>query len=193
MPGGLAIGAAAHDNAGAATSLCRPERFNVMTVSARHGATGLALWLLVTYATAAVGGLASANAGAFYRELMLPPWAPPPWLFAPVWTALYLLMAVAAWRVWMARGFAGARTALSLFVAQLVLNALWTWLFFAWRRGALACADIVLLWLLILATLLAFWRVRRSAALLLLPYLAWVSFATALSYAAWQLNRAVLG
>ena len=85
------------------------------------------------------------------------------------------------------------RRGLQLFVAQLVLNALWTWLFFAWRQGVLAFGEILVLWVLILATMVAFWRVRKLAALLLLPYLGWVSFATALTYAVWQRNPAILG
>jgi tryptophan-rich sensory protein len=149
---------------------------------------GLAGWLLLSFATAGVGGLASARAGAFYQQLTRPGWAPPSSLFAPVWTVLYLLMGVAAWIVWRERGFAGARAALSLFIIQLLANALWTWIFFAWRQGALAFAEILILWILILSTLLAFWRVRKVAALLMLPYLAWVGLAAALTYRVWQLN-----
>ena len=99
---------------------------------------GLAGWLLVAFAAAAVGAVASADAGVFYESLARPPWAPPASLFAPVWTVLYLLMGIAAWLVWRARGFAAARTALTLFLLQLACNALWTWLFFAWRQGAAA-------------------------------------------------------
>lgn len=153
---------------------------------------GLAGWLLLSFTAAGVGGLTSARAGTFYQELSRPDWAPPASLFGPVWPALYVLMAVAAWMVWRERGFAGARTALSLFLLQLLANALWTWLFFAWRQGALAFAEILLLWVLILATVLAFWSVRKLAALLLLPYLGWVSFATALTYAVWQRNPLLL-
>jgi tryptophan-rich sensory protein len=154
---------------------------------------GLAGWLLVSFVAAAVGGLASARAGTFYQQLSRPDWAPASSVFGPVWTVLYIVMAVAAWLVWRERGFAGARTALGLFLLQLLANALWTWLFFAWRQGALAFGEILVLWILILATMAAFWRVRKLAALLLLPYLAWVSFATALTYAVWQRNPAILG
>ncbi|MBX3656703.1 MAG: tryptophan-rich sensory protein [Ramlibacter sp.] len=150
-------------------------------------------WLAVAFATAAVGGLASANAGDFYRDLIRPPWAPPGWLFAPVWSALYALMGISAWLVWRAGGFAGARNALLVFMLQLAANALWTWLFFVWRQGGLALAEIVLLWVLIALTIGLFWRVSRLAAMLLLPYLAWVSFASALTLATWQLNPALLG
>ena len=143
-------------------------------------AVGLAASLLLAFAAAAIGGVASASAPEFYRELTRPAWAPPAWLFGPVWTVLYLLMGIAAWLVWRERGFGGARTALSLFLVQLAANALWSWLFFAWRQGALAFVEIVILWALILATVVAFWRVRPLAGALLVPYLAWVSFATAL-------------
>ena len=156
-------------------------------------AVGLAAWLLVTFAAAAAGGLASARAGEFYAQLMRPEWATPAWLFAPVWTTLYVLMGISAWLVWRARGFAGARAALLLFIAQLGANALWTWLFFVWRLGAIAFAEILLLWAMIAVMMVLFWRMSRVAAALLVPYLAWVSFATALSYAVWRLNPALLG
>jgi tryptophan-rich sensory protein len=145
-------------------------------------------WLLEVLATGAVGALATRSAGDFYAVLEKPSWAPPGWVFGPVWSALYLLMGVAAWLVWRRAGWAGAAVALSLFVAQLVCNAAWSWLFFAWRRGALAFADVVLLVVLIVATILAFARVHRIAAALLLPYLAWVLFATALTYSVWRAN-----
>lgn len=156
-------------------------------------ALGLLGWLLVAFSAAAVGGLASASAGEFYGELVRPSWAPPGWLFGPVWSALYALMGVSAWLVWRARGFAGAGGALGLFLAQLAVNALWTWLFFVWRQGAWAFAEILLLWVLILATIGLFWRISRAAAALLTPYLAWVSFAAALSWATWRLNPGLLG
>lgn len=154
---------------------------------------GLLGWLLVTFAAAAIGGIASADdAGAFYRQLIRPAWAPPASAFAPVWSVLYILMGVAAWLVWRERGFSGARGALSLFLVQLAANALWTWLFFVWRLGALALAEIAFLWMLVLGTLVAFWRVRPLAGALLLPYLAWISFACALTFATWRLNPQLL-
>lgn len=153
---------------------------------------GLLAWLAVSFAAAAIGGVASANAGDFYRELIRPEWAPPGWVFAPVWSALYVLMGTAAWLVWRERGFRGAGTALALFLIQLAANALWTWLFFAWHRGALAFGEILVLWVLILGTVVAFWRVRPIAGALLLPYLAWVTLASALSYATWQRNPQLL-
>ncbi|MBA3589192.1 TspO/MBR family protein [Methylibium sp.] len=159
----------------------------------RKQALGLLGWIALSFAAAAIGGFASVNAGDFYQQLERPPWAPPAWLFGPVWSVLYLMMGVAAWLVWRARGFDGARTALVLFLVQLAANALWTWLFFAWREGGLAFAEILVLWALILGTVLAFWRVRPLAGALLLPYLAWVSFASALNFSLWQLNPGLLG
>jgi benzodiazapine receptor len=109
-----------------------------------------------------------------------------------VWTLLYALMGIAAWLVWRVGGFEANRGALTLFLLQLLVNALWSWLFFGWHLGGLALADVLLLWGLILATLLAFWRVSRVAAGLLLPYLLWVSFATALNFSVWRLNPHLL-
>lgn len=154
---------------------------------------GLIGWLLLSFAVAAFGGWASAHAATFYGQLAQPGWAPPAWLFGPVWSVLYALMGIAAWLVWRVGGFAIARSALLLFLIQLAANALWSWLFFAWHRGALAFVDIALLWVLIVATAIAFWRIRLLAGALLLPYLAWVSFASALNYAVWHLNPSILG
>jgi tryptophan-rich sensory protein len=149
---------------------------------------GLIGWMLVVFVAATMGALATRQARDFYAGLTKPSWAPPGWVFGPVWTVLYLLMGVAAWLVWRTAGWGGAALALSLFLAQLVCNALWSWFFFAWRRGALAFADTVLLLGLIVAMLFAFAHVHRLAALLLVPYLAWVTFATALTHAVWRAN-----
>jgi tryptophan-rich sensory protein len=154
---------------------------------------GFAGWFVLAFATAALGARASITAGPFYRSLERPPWAPPGWLFGPVWTVLYLTMAVAAWAVWRERGWSGARPALALFLAQLAANALWSWLFFAWRLGAWATADIAVLWLLLAGTVVTFWRIRPWAGALLLPYLAWVTFAAALCVSVWQRNPVTLG
>lgn len=154
---------------------------------------GLCAWLAVTAAAAAAGAVASANAQTFYAELSLPAWAPPAGVFGPVWTGLYVLMAVAAWLVWRERGFSGARTALTLYLVQLAANALWSWLFFAWRRGAWAFAEVLVLWVLIVLTVAAFGQRRAVAAALLLPYLAWVTFASVLTFAVWQRNPELLG
>jgi len=154
---------------------------------------GLLGWLAISFAAAALGGLASANAGDFYRDLIRPEWAPPAWLFAPVWTLLYLLMGIAAWLVWREHGFRRAAIALSLFLVQLAANALWTWLFFVWHLGAFAFGEILILWLLILCTAIAFWRARPLAGALLLPYFGWVTLASALTYSVWKRNPALLG
>ena len=154
---------------------------------------GLAGWLLVSFVAAAIGGAASIQAGPFYTQLARPDWAPPPSLFGPVWSVLYVLMGIAAWLVWRVGGFRAARGPLTLFLVQLAFNALWTWLFFAWRRGALSFAEILVLWVLIVATLISFWRIRPLAGALLVPYLLWVTFASALTWAMWRLNPPVLG
>lgn len=154
---------------------------------------GLIGWLVVSFAASAVGAVASIQARSFYSQLSQPAWAPPPSVFGPVWTVLYALMAIAAWLVWRRGGFRINRIALSFFLGQLILNALWSWLFFAWQLGALAFVDIVLLWILIVATLVSFWRVQLLAGALLIPYLLWVSFAAVLNYSVWQLNPLILG
>jgi translocator protein len=161
-------------------------------LSTSRQVVGLLGWLLLSFAAAAIGAVASSDAGAFYGQLARPSWAPPGWLFAPVWTVLYLLMGTAAWLVWRVHGFKEAKTALTLFIIQLGANALWTWLFFVWRQGALAFAEILLLWCLIAATAILFRRLNAVAAALLLPYLAWVTFASALTFATWQLNSGLL-
>jgi tryptophan-rich sensory protein len=150
-------------------------------------------WIALAATAGAIGAIASRNAGDFYGALARPSWAPPGWLFGPVWSTLYLLMGIAAWLVWRARPTtpvedASRRRGLALFVGQLALNALWTWLFFAWRQGALAFGEIVLLLLAVALTIWQFGRVRPLAAWLLVPYLGWVSFATALTWAVWQRN-----
>jgi benzodiazapine receptor len=149
---------------------------------------GLIGWMVLVFVAAAIGALATRDAREFYAGLVKPSWAPPGWLFGPVWTLLYVLMGFAAWLVWRTAGWGGGAAALSLFVAQLACNALWSWFFFAWRRGALALADIVLLLALIVATMVAFAHVHPLAAILLVPYLAWVTFATALTRAICRAN-----
>ena len=156
--------------------------------SARNQILGLAGWFLVTFTAAAVGASASIEAKAFYDQLVQPAWAPPPGLFGPVWTLLYALMAITAWLVWRAVEFRSTAIVLGLFLLQLALNSLWSWLFFVWHLGGLAFVEVVLLWIVIVVTLVAFWRVRPLAGLLLVPYLLWVSFAAALNYTLWQLN-----
>ena len=151
---------------------------------------GLLGWLFAAFAAGAVGAVASVDAAAFYAQLSKPSWAPPASVFGPVWSALYALMGFAAWLVWRSPGSKGV--ALGLFGAQLGANALWSWLFFAWHRGALAAVEVLVLLVLIVATVASFWRGSRLAALLLVPYLLWVSFASVLTWAIWQSNPGLL-
>lgn len=123
----------------------------------------------------------------WYPTLNKPSWNPPNWLFAPVWTALYIMMAVSVWLVWREGQFTGVPAA--LFALQLLLNVAWSWLFFARHRPDLAFGEIVLLWLAILATSLSFRPVSSTAFALLIPYLLWVTFASYLNWTIWRLNR----
>lgn len=161
-----------------------------MTRSLPSQLVGLLGWLLVAFVGAAVGAIASVEAASFYAQLSKPSWAPPAWLFGPVWSVLYALMGVAAWFVWRSPG--SKRGALGLFLAQLAANALWSWLFFAWHRGALAAVEVLVLLALIVCTAVAFWRISRLAAALLVPYLLWVTFASLLTWSVWQRNPSLL-
>jgi len=151
---------------------------------------GLLCWLLVVFFAAALGAIASVDAAEFYARLNKPSWSPPAGVFGPVWSVLYLLMGVSAWLVWRSPG--EHRPALVLFGVQLAANALWSWLFFAWHQGALATAEVVILLVLIACTVATFWRTSRLAALLLVPYLLWVSFASLLTWSVWQANHGLL-
>ena len=142
--------------------------------------TGL---ILVTFC-APLAGMFSPP-GYWYASLHKPEWNPPSWIFGPVWTALYLMMAVAAWMVWRRDGW---RRALWLYFTQLALNAAWTPVFFGAREIGWAFVVILALWVAILVTLQAFLRVSRAAASLLLPYLAWVFFAALLNFTLWRMN-----
>lgn len=157
--------------------------------SASTPRTWLALpgWLLLCFAAPALAF--AARPDGWYAALAKPAWNPPAWLFGPVWTILYVLMAVAAWLVWRRGGWAAQRGPLARFVVQLALNALWTPLFFGLHRIDLALLEIVVLWVAIIATIAGFRRVSRVASWLLAPYLAWVSFAAFLTFTLWQLNR----
>jgi len=128
--------------------------------------------------------------GDWYQRLIKPSWRPPNWLFAPAWTVLYLTIAVSGWLVWREFGFAAAALPLAAYLLQLILNAAWTPIFFGLRRPDLAFFEIVLLWLSIVATIAFFHPLNAGAAWLLLPYLAWVTFAGALNLAIWRLNPA---
>ena len=128
--------------------------------------------------------------GDWYASLAKPDWTPPSWVFGPAWTILYAMMALAAWRLWRRLGARPleARRALVLFAVQLALNLAWTPVFFGMQRPDLALVVILLLWVAIAATIVAAWQACKTAAALLMPYLAWVTFATALNMAIWRLN-----
>jgi benzodiazapine receptor len=149
----------------------------------------LSLFLVICFAAAALGSwFTSLSVDNWYRDIDKPPWTPPNALFAPVWTALYLAMAVAAWLVWRRRGFRGAAVPFLAFFAQLLLNVCWSGVFFGLRTPWGGFLVILLLWWAILATLLAFWGIHRLAGLLFVPYLAWVTYAAGLNYAIWKMN-----
>ncbi|MFE0772807.1 TspO/MBR family protein [Streptomyces sp. NPDC058861] len=143
--------------------------------------------LAVCYAVAALGGLASADAGDTYDALDRPTWAPPGWLFGPMWTVLYGTIAVAAWLV-LRNPHGPTRTAMTWWSVQLLLNLAWTPLFFTADEYGLAFLDICLLLAALLTTTVLFARHRRAAALLLVPYALWVAFASALNLAIWLSN-----
>ncbi len=151
-----------------------------------RSALALAGWLVVCFGAAAFG--AQFTPGAWYAGLTKPSWNPPNWIFGPVWTALYTMMAFAAWLVWRRAGWRNGALPLACFLLQLLLNALWSWLFFGRHNPALAVIEIGALWLAILTTVIVFRRITPLAAWLLVPYLAWVSFAAVLNFTLWRLN-----
>ncbi len=151
-----------------------------------HPWLALAVLIVLCFAVAGLGSLATTpNIPNWYVGLVKPAWTPPDWVFAPVWSVLYLSMAVAAWLVWR-KG--NALVPLTFFAVQLAFNAAWSWLFFGLRSPGAALIDIVLLWVAIAVTTIAFWRRSVVAGLLFLPYLAWVSFAAVLNFVIWRLN-----
>lgn len=150
---------------------------------------GLLISLAICLGVAQIGSLLTRpEISNWYASLAKPTWNPPNWVFPVVWTTLYVMMAVAAWLVWNAAGFAGARSALRLFAIQLALNVVWSALFFRMHQPGWAFVEILILWVLILATVIAFWQVRQASAWLMIPYLAWVGFAACLNFTIWRLN-----
>lgn len=150
----------------------------------------LLVFIGLAFAAAGIGGAATrGSVGTWYSTLAKPAWNPPAWVFGPVWSTLYLLMSVAAWRVWRHVENPGRRPALAWYFGQLGLNALWSWLFFGLRSPGLAFAEVLVLWAALVVVLVKFARIDRPAALLWTPYLAWTSFAATLNGAVWWLNR----
>lgn len=159
----------------------------------QQGVASQLLWLIVIvgicFAVAGVGSWVMPSAlNEWFTTLRKPAWNPPNWVFGPAWTVLYLFMGVAAWLVWRQRGWAESAAPLTLFAVQLLLNGAWTWLFFGLRLPWVAFAEILLLWGTILATVLSFSRVSPFAAWLLVPYLAWVTFAAVLNFTLARMN-----
>ncbi len=152
----------------------------------RDSVLGLIAWVAASLAAGWIGS--RFVPGEWYASLVRPAWTPPNAVFAPVWTMLYILMGVAAWLVWHKAGFSNAAVPLAFFIIQLVLNVLWSYLFFGAHQPMLAFFEIIVLWLAILSTLLGFWSIRPLAGALLLPYLFWVGFASALNFQLWRLN-----
>lgn len=144
-------------------------------------------FLAVTLMVGFLGGQVTApNIASWYNGLTKPSFNPPNWIFAPVWTTLYVMMAVAAWRVWRVKGFKSR--AFPLWLAQLVLNFAWSFIFFGNHALAPAFAELIVLWVVLFFTLVTFGRIDKPAGWLLIPYLAWVSFAGVLNFWVWQLN-----
>jgi tryptophan-rich sensory protein len=150
---------------------------------------GLASFLVLCLGAGGLGAAATTpEIDGWYRTLSKPTWNPPDWIFGPVWTTLFVLMAIAAWIVWRPAGFRAAAIPLTLFSAQLILNVVWSWVFFGLHQPGWAFVEIILLWVAILATLITFWRRSWWAGALLVPYLAWVSFAAMLNVVIWRMN-----
>jgi benzodiazapine receptor len=161
-----------------------------MTLSARRTEVpALALLLSVGAVVAGISGVVTiANVRTWYAALAKPPFNPPNGLFGPVWTLLYIAMAVAAWRIWRRRNQGPVGIALGFYAAQMVLNFAWSLLFFGMHNIGVALVDIVSLAALLAATTLAFWRRDTVAGILMAPYLAWVLFAALLNFSIWRLN-----
>lgn len=152
----------------------------------RNSVAGGFAWLIITFSAAAFGS--SFQPGEWYSQLNKPEWNPPDYIFAPVWTVLYFLMAFSAWNLWRKHGLRNAVIPLGLFLFQLVLNAAWSWLFFGLNTISGALAELTLLWFAVVATTLSFWNKEPLSGVFLLPYLGWVSFALYLNWTLLRLN-----
>ena len=152
---------------------------------------GLAVFVAICLGAGGLGAMATTpEIEGWYTTITKPTWNPPNKVFGPVWTTLFILMAVAAWLVWKPAGFKAAEIPLTLFAIQLLLNVAWSWIFFGMHQPAWAFVEIVILWLAIVTTTVAFFRCSKIAGWLLVPYLAWVTFAAVLNFAIWRLNVA---
>lgn len=150
---------------------------------------GLLVFIGICFGVGALGAVATRpEIDTWYRSLNKPQWTPPGSIFGPVWTALYLLMGIAAWLVWQRGGVFPVKAAMILFAIQLLLNGAWSWIFFGMHRPDLAFFEILFLWMAIAATTVAFFRHSQLAAWLLIPYLGWVSFAAVLNFTIWRMN-----
>ena len=159
-------------------------------VTKRKQWIGLTLFVIVCLGAGGLGAIATTpEIDGWYKTVTKPSWNPPDYVFGPVWSTLFFMMGIAAWLVWEQVGFRGAKLPLGLFGVQLVLNVGWSWIFFAFHQPSWAFVEIVILWLAILATTVEFFRRSGVAGSLMVPYLAWVSFASMLNFAIWQLNR----
>ena len=154
--------------------------------------TALAAFVALTFSAAGIGSAFTARSvRSWYPSLRKPPGNPPASYFGPVWTVLYFLMTIAAWNVWrLGDGWSGAAPAITIFLIQLALNAAWSAIFFGMRAPGLALIEIIFLWTSILACIILFWRISIFSAALLLPYLAWITYATYLNAEIWRLNPA---
>jgi tryptophan-rich sensory protein len=155
-------------------------------VDVARNISGLVAWVLLSLGAGLVGS--QFLPGEWYAGLVKPSWNPPSWVFAPVWTTLYVLMGVAAWMVWHRRRKHAVARPLTLFVIQLAFNALWSYLFFGLHLMTVAAVEMVILLILIVMCTVQFWRVRPAAGMLLVPYILWVSFATVLTVTLVRLN-----
>lgn len=150
-------------------------------------AIALSVFVLANFCAAMTGGIF--RPGKWYENLKKPSWRPPKWLFAPVWSILYVMIAVSGWLVWRTAGLDDGAQALTIYGVQLVLNGLWSAVFFGMKRIGLAFFELVALWVAIVVTIFNFYPINPTAAYMLVPYLLWGSFAGGLNFTVWQMNK----
>lgn len=162
---------------------------NLRRMTERTRWIGFAVFLVICLGAGGLGAIATTpEIDGWYKTVVKPTWNPPNYVFGPVWTTLFVMMAIAAWLIWRPAGFMAAKVPLLLFAVQLALNVAWSWIFFGLHQPGWAFVEIVILWLAIVVTARAFFQRSKLAGWLLVPYLAWVSFATVLNFAIWRLN-----